>query len=103
MSLFLSLCVHTQVDSNTHTLTTVRQETSSFPRCEFSVSQSRPRATAAAFVPLFITTISLHLAVYLFSFNEPQFAADLEERWVRLKPGLGVFEELLIVLQIQYM
>lgn len=37
ISLFLSLCVHIQVDSNTHTLTTVRQEMSSFPRCEFSV------------------------------------------------------------------
>lgn len=98
--LFLSFCVHTFL--------TVCQETSSFPSlCVFylyffAVLPAATAAAAAAFVPLFITTISLHLAVYLFSFNEPQFAADLEERWARLKPRLGVFEELLIVLHIQY-
>lgn len=50
-------------------------------------------ALTADFPSLFIITISTDAQVYLLSINEPQLAAELEERQAHLKLEFRLFEE----------
>lgn len=77
---FLVQFKHTD-DSDIDRQPTVEQQISSFPNCV----EILPVGSDCRLPPLFIITISTDAQVYLLSINEPQFAAELEERQAHLK------------------
>lgn len=67
-------------DSDIDRQSTVVQQISSFPNCV----EILPVGSDCRLPPLFIITISTDAQVYLLSINEPQFAAELEDRQAHL-------------------
>lgn len=76
-------------DSDIDRRPTVVQRISSSPNCV----EILPVGSDCRLPPLFIITISTDAQVYLLSINEPQFAAELEERQAHLKLEFPAFEE----------
>lgn len=84
----VQLFKHTD-DSDIDRQPTVERQISSFPNCV----EILPVGSDCRLPPPFIITISTDAQVYLLSINEPQFAAELEERRAHLKLEFPAFEE----------